>query len=399
MRKFSFLLILFIVLLLSLSCKSGHSKAKDDDLLTDSDNFSDIDTDSDIYTDFDIDIDKDAAQNDPDLIIDEQNDETDADIVDIDTADEEIVDIDTIDVDITDENITETDIIDEDVFDTDFSDIDTTDENLTFDEDIPFDEDYITDDEIISNCVNGICDVPSGRFVMGCSPADLECNSNENPRHSVVLSSYKIMEHEVTVGEFEVCITAGNCNNSNTSERHYTSYNTNINKYCNLSSPRDDTHPMNCVSWYGAKAYCEWIGMRLPTEAEWEYAAKGNDNRIYPWGDVTATCDYAVMKENESLGCELETTWIVGSKTEGNSPFGASDMAGNVIEWCEDWYSSSYYSISPKTNPKGASTGSNKVLRGGSWYKESSNVRTTSRFFDSPAGNIYDSYGFRCAAD
>ncbi len=408
--KFKFLIIIVIAVLFSFSCKSKKSTYSDDDML-DSDIPGDSDTaaDADVPEDTDTVPDTDTADEDTaiadddtaDIEPDEAADENDTDISDTDTADADTADEEIPDPDTADEIATDTDTADDIVTDDDSSSIDSDiiDEDTADPDIIVFDEDYMTDDEIIANCVDGICDVPAGEFSMGCSPADLECSSNETPAHSVILSSFKIMKNEVTVTEYQACIDAGNCNNT-TEPLHYAVWSNTVNyQYCNLGSSRDLNQPMNCVSWHGAKAYCEWIGMRLPTEAEWEYAARGNDDRIFPWGDTAATCDYAVMKENGELGCGAGTSWIVGSKTAGDSPFGLSDMAGNLREWCNDWYSSGYYAASPQINPKGPESGSFKIVRGGSWYRSSVDLRASSRYYSSPSGTLLDSYGFRCAAD
>jgi formylglycine-generating enzyme required for sulfatase activity len=240
-------------------------------------------------------------------------------------------------------------------------------------------------------------DIPAGEFQMGCNPAvETECYINERPYHAVTLSAYKIGKYEVTVGEYQKCITNGACNNNG----EYYHYNTkSADSYCNLGATGKDDHPMQCVTWYGAKAYCEWVGQRLPTEAEWEKAARGTDGRKYPWGnEPTVSCDHAVMEDSDAggAGCGAGNTMPVGSKPNGASPYGAYDMLGNVWEWVNDWYGETYYETSPTNNPTGPDSGDYRVLRGGAWYSvKIIDLRASARSAYSP--DYAHSYGFRCA--
>ncbi|HSR31307.1 MAG TPA: SUMF1/EgtB/PvdO family nonheme iron enzyme, partial [Anaerolineae bacterium] len=151
-----------------------------------------------------------------------------------------------------------------------------------------------------------------------------------------------------------------------------------------------ENHPMTQVSWYGAQAYCEWVGANLPTEAEWEKAARDVDGRLYPWGNRTPDC------RKSQYGDCAGATVPVGSMPSGASPYGALDMAGNVWEWVADWYDASYYNYSPVQNPKGTNSGERKVFRGGSWGYPPAFIRTTDRARNRPTYAGFD-IGFRCA--
>lgn len=150
---------------------------------------------------------------------------------------------------------------------------------------------------------------------------------NEKPGHTVRIDSFEILKTEVTVNQYRLCVKAGVCRET---ERH---------PRCNLASDEKGDHPVNCINWYDARAFCEWVGGRLPSEAEWEYAAKsGGRDVIYPWGSQAPTCDRAVIDDG-SPQCEpLHHTQPVCSKPSGNTDQGLCDMAGNIWEWVEDRY-------------------------------------------------------------
>jgi hypothetical protein len=222
---------------------------------------------------------------------------------------------------------------------------------------------------------------------MGCNAAvDTECESDELPYHEVTLDKYFMDKTEVTVAAYGECVTAGGC------IAPYTG------SYCNWNVGGKEDHPVNCIDWNLSKAYCEWAGKRLPTEAEWDKAARGTDGRKYQWGNGLATCEYAVMNEGGN-GCGTDSTWSVcGKSPAGDSPYGLCDMAGNVWEWVSDWYGSAYYNSSPSVDPQGPTTGSNRVLRGGRFINNAAVVRASRR------GNVLPTYqdytfGFRCATD
>lgn len=185
----------------------------------------------------------------------------------------------------------------------------------------------------------------------------------------------KFTKTEITLGQFKQCVNAGACKEKNRDTKSDT-------KYCNWGYSDRDDHPMNCVNWYGAKDFCEWVGGRLPTEDEWYAEASNNGKRDYPWGDEKATCDYAVM-DNGTDGCGKDRTWPVCSKPRGNSVSGLCDMSGNVWEWTSSLYESGL---------------SNRVLRGGGWGSGARYVRASYRYGDTPDNTSYYG-GFRCSRD
>ena len=226
--------------------------------------------------------------------------------------------------------------------------------------------------------------IPAGAFKMGCNPVHkggYTCNKDEQPVHSVTLSAYKIGKFEVTNAQYAQCVAASVC-----TVPGFTYSYTHPAYYGNSEFANS---PVIYVDWNQANAYCVWSGGRLPTEAEWEKAARGPSSRVYPWGDsgpTTARANY-----NSIVG----DTTRVGSYPTGASPYGVMDMAGNVWEWVHDWYGP--YSSLPVTNPTGPDTGFNRVLRGGSWYSFDNNyLRTSLRNYNIPTESG-DFIGFRCA--
>ena len=222
--------------------------------------------------------------------------------------------------------------------------------------------------------------VPGGWFTMGSN----ERGADSYPSKRIYLKPFYIDKYEVTVKQYARCKNAGVCEKPATGPSS------------NWGKGFRGNHPINGVSWYDAALYCKWAGKRLPTEAEWEKAARGTDQRLYPWGNQKPGCKYAVLRDKNGPGCGKNSTWPVGSKPLGVSPYGAHDMAGNVWEWVADWYGKNYYQRRPEHNPKGPAKGSSKVLRGGSWGLTPVVSNSTNRLNNSREVK-YQYYGFRCA--
>ncbi|CAG1014570.1 Formylglycine-generating enzyme [Anaerolineales bacterium] len=221
--------------------------------------------------------------------------------------------------------------------------------------------------------------IPEGEFTMG----RLYNFPAEQPIHKVYLSSFYIDVYEVTNIQYKSCVEAGKCSLPLV-EYSYT-------RPDYFKNPQFDNYPVIYVTWSQAKAFCEWRGARLPTEAEWEKAARGVDDRSYSWGN-----NLDCSKVNYNV-CSEDTT-EVGSYEQGISPYGLYDMSGNVWEWVSDWRSETYYEISPYMNPQGPNAEAYKVLRGGSWNGYYAYLSVTYRGRDNPV-NATNDYGFRCARD
>ncbi len=217
--------------------------------------------------------------------------------------------------------------------------------------------------------------VPAGEFWMGCNEdVDKECDGDEKPGRRVYLDEFYIDKYEVTNSRYRSFIEATDRDGP---------------LFWDNSKYNGSRKPVVGVRWHDAKAYCEWEGKRLPTEAEWEKAARGTDGRRYPWGN-----QWDSNRANTSGNGTFRPV-SVGSYSAGVSPYGVHDMAGNVWEWVADWWGSDYYQQGSGRNPKGPSSGNLRVVRGSSWTHTPWAARASNRRPDGPDDRINDK-GFRC---
>jgi formylglycine-generating enzyme required for sulfatase activity len=241
--------------------------------------------------------------------------------------------------------------------------------------------------------------IPDGTFRMG--GMDTAASSDELPDHNVTMKAFWMDKLEVTNGMFTLCVQAGVCEppqvfKSDTRDSYF-------------SNPEFKDYPVVYVTWQQADAYCTWAGRRLPTEAEWEYAARGNDYRTYPWGDD------APDSSRGNFNYYVGDTSRVGNFPAGASMFGVLDMAGNVTEWVHDFYDGNYYAQNVTMNPPGPGSRSayfQRVVRGGTYQDafidirvanrssvRGSNVNAADVYSEDYLGEFSPKIGFRCAAD
>lgn len=242
-------------------------------------------------------------------------------------------------------------------------------------------------------CVAGACAdppegmvaVPAGSAWMGCNESvDNQCQADEHPFHEVILAAFAIDRTEVTIAAYTACVDEGLCSSPDDTDA--------FGAPCTLGE--SPAHPMTCVDWFAASTYCEQQGKRLPSEAEWEKAARGVSGQLYPWGDANPSCNEAVMNE-----CPTTSLQPVGSKPAGASPYGALDMGGNAFEWVADWYAAAYYVESPLESPTGPATGTRRVIRSAGPNYGDQAMRASLRGVDFEAPTPDDAsaiVGFRC---
>jgi len=224
--------------------------------------------------------------------------------------------------------------------------------------------------------------VPAGTFVRGSRDGHGE--PDESPRRLIYLDAFYIDQFEVTVARYRRCVEAGACG---APEQE---------KQCNWADAARTLDPVNCVSWNQSDEYCRWAGKRLPTEAEWEKAARGTDGRVYPWGAEAPNCTLANFYTGSHHYCRGRTV-AATEYMHAASPYGAVQMAGNVYEWTADWYAKDAYARAPARNPRGPARGRHRVVRGGSWFTPGADLRVTLRGPVPPVVR-FNYLGFRCAA-
>lgn len=246
--------------------------------------------------------------------------------------------------------------------------------------------------------------IPESSFTMGCDPAVdgwkcLQFFIPETPYHTVNLSAYRIDKYKVTNARYMECVDAGNCSapQSTRAYRYYVGRDYHEEYYEYYGVAEYANHPVVNVTWHQADAFCRATGGRLPTEAEWERAARGkNDRRFWPWEAVTATCFHANLYQSTSHEhCDVGQLTSVDAYPLGASPDGVMDMVGNAWEWVNDW-AYREYSEDAVTNPLGPESGPYRILRGGSFREYAHFARVSVRFFTF-ADDSSDVVGFRCA--
>jgi formylglycine-generating enzyme required for sulfatase activity len=227
----------------------------------------------------------------------------------------------------------------------------------------------------------GMVLVPAGTFLRG-SPEDVGLD-DEHPQRAIELDAFHIDATEVTQAAYGKCVDAGTCAAPTCKKGRDAGW----------DPVARSRYPVVCVDWSEARAFCAFVGKRLPTEAEWEKAARGAEGAIYPWGNAEPTCELANYADCDKGGPEP-----VGSYPKNRSPYGALDMAGNVWEWVADWHLSAYYNASPAKNPEGPVEGKHKVVRGGSFKFSIDLLTSAERTYDDPTVR-YEHIGIRCAKD
>ncbi|MCB1193269.1 MAG: formylglycine-generating enzyme family protein [Leptospiraceae bacterium] len=236
--------------------------------------------------------------------------------------------------------------------------------------------------------------IPGGEFIRGSNRVSIEEDTgkkikDEAPIMKITLSTFFMDTNEVTYSDYQKCVKAGGCSKAGPHYRGYSNSN----------------QPMLGLNWYQARDYCKWKGKRLPTESEWEKAARGTEGEEFPWGNDPITCEKAIIQEKGQKGCGLGTTHDVASRPAFR--YGLYDMAGNSWEWVNDWYSEDYETCGEnckKKDPQGPCEGvddcpgyNKKIVRGGSWWWDGEFALGSNRRSHFPSNSPYHHFGFRCA--
>ena len=236
--------------------------------------------------------------------------------------------------------------------------------------------------------------IPAGDFLLGAGDNDSNGDTDELPQLTVYVDAFWMDQFEVTNRQYQICVDAGACLPPADFES--------ATRFTYYDDQNFADYPVINVSWINAVDYCQWRDARLPTEAEWEKAARGDSGFIYPWGDTfedlhSNYCASTILCPDEPEDGFKDTS-PVGSFPAGASPFGVHDMAGNVNEWVADWYDPNYYAslASGIENPPGPEAGAERGIRGGSAGLNATKLRTTNRGSAKPGGYGYYG-GFRCA--
>jgi serine/threonine-protein kinase len=252
--------------------------------------------------------------------------------------------------------------------------------------------------------------VDEGGFLMGAGSDASHATADERPQNEIYLDSYWIDKTEVTNNQFAQFLNdtgnhRGTCLGADcmkVKEQHELSHIFLQGDHYEVESGYED-HPVIMITWYGASTYCHWADRRLPTSAEWEKAARGDDGRTFPWGnqfsgDEANFCDQTCEIQHRDANYDdgYAYTAPVGSYPDGASPYGALDMAGNVTEYVSDWYDEHYYQVVPLNNPAGPDNGTLRVRRGSAWIGTLPDMRITFRSKSTP-DSLNNNVGFRCA--
>ena len=225
---------------------------------------------------------------------------------------------------------------------------------------------------------DGMVVIPAGEFWMGTEDG----LQDARPLHRVHLSSYWFDQYEATNARYRQCVEGGSCTLPKDRQA--------------FDDPQRVQHPVTNITWNQARSFCQWQGKRLPTEAEWEKAARGTDGRRYPWGNDEEVAKRHMKKRD--LAADTSGAELVGRQTATASPYGVFDLIGSVSEWVKDWYAEDFYQASPSRDPQGPSRGSFRVLRGGEWNEKSPNLQASYRGWDDVT-YWGPTLGVRCAGD